>query len=625
MTEHTKLPMVKRWVFWPAAAIVTVFVAFALLAPAAAESMFLTIQSQIVNTFNWYYVLISAFFVAFSLYLGFSRFGNIKLGKDDDKPEFSLMAWFSLLFAAGMGIGLVFYGVSEPLSHFANPRPGVTGTPAQLAQGALSQTYLHWGVHAWSIYVVVGLALAYAIHRRGRPISIRWALEPLLGKRVQGGWGNTIDVVALVGTLFGVATSLGLGVLQISAGLDAANLVEPSQGSQVAIIIVISFFVLLSVLSGLTKGMKWLSSINLVLAGLLVLYLVAFGPTTFLLREFVQSIGAYIQNFVTLSFNVNAFTGVDGESWQASWTSFYWGWWISWAPFVGIFIARISKGRTVRQFVAGVILVPTLIGILWFSVLGGTALAVELSGEGTLLAADGSVNFAGALFDMLTYVPGTPVLTVGVLLLITIFFVTSSDSGALVMGMIATGGQVNPKKRVRTFFTLITAALAISLLLSGGLLALQTAAIIIALPFSVVMLLICWSTVIAFGRERRAYDRARRAQLVDHIGEYYGLEVEEPSDRGILDTVSRWSRLLRRGGTPKQTPALGDPPSGGPGESAEGSGPRHVSERALSVEAAEPDGVSTDDVDEVVGHDSRSTQDVRDVPDRGGPVQGAPF
>ncbi len=625
--------MVKRWVFWPAAAIVTVFVTFALLAPGAAESLFLTIQSQIVNTFNWYYVLISAFFVAFSLFVGFSRFGNIKLGKDDDKPEFSLMAWFSLLFAAGMGIGLVFYGVSEPLSHFANPRPGVTGTPAELAQAALSQTYLHWGVHAWSIYVVVGLALAYAIHRRQRPISIRWALEPLLGKKVQGGWGNTIDVVALVGTLFGVATSLGLGVLQISAGLDSANLVEPSQGSQVAIIAVISFFVLLSVLSGLTRGMKWLSSINLVLAGLLVIYLVVFGPTTFLLREFVQSIGAYIQNFVSLSFNVNAFTGVDGESWQASWTSFYWGWWISWAPFVGIFIARISKGRTVRQFVAGVILVPTLIGILWFSVLGGTAIAVELSGEGTLLAADGSVNFAGALFDMLNYVPGTPVLTVGVLLLITIFFVTSSDSGALVMGMIATGGQVNPKKRVRTFFTLITAALAISLLLSGGLLALQTAAIIIALPFSVVMLLICWSTVIAFGRERRAYDRARRAQLVDHIGDYYGLEVEEPSERGILDTVSRWSRLLRRNGAPKPTPTLGDPVvtlpgaalPGGPRDSAEKSAPRHVSERTLLAEAAEPDGVSTDDVDEVVGHDSKSTQDVRDVPDRGGPVQGSPF
>ncbi|GAB3138264.1 BCCT family transporter [Marisediminicola antarctica] len=631
MPEQTKQSIVNRWVFWPAAAIVTVFVTFALVAPGAAETMFGAIQSGIVNTFNWYYVLISAFFVAFSLFLGFSRFGDIKLGRDDDKPEFSLPAWFSLLFAAGMGIGLVFYGVSEPLSHFANPRPGVSGTPSQIAQQALSQTYLHWGVHAWSIYVIVGLALAYAIHRRKRPISIRWALEPLLGKRVQGGLGNTIDVVALVGTLFGVATSLGLGVLQISAGLDAANLVEPGQGSQVMIIVIISFFVLLSVLSGVTKGMKWLSSINLALAGLLVLYLIAFGPTTFLLREFVQSIGAYIQNFVSLSFNVNAFTGEAGESWQASWTSFYWGWWISWAPFVGIFIARISKGRTVRQFVAGVILVPTLIGILWFSVLGGTALALELSGEGSLVASDGSIDVAGALFEMLAYIPGTPVLTIGVILLITIFFVTSSDSGALVMGMIATGGQINPKKRVRTFFTLITAALAISLLLSGGLLALQTAAIIIALPFSVVMLLICWSTFIAFSRERSAYDRARRAQLVDHIGDFYGLEVEDQSDRGILDATPRWARMLHRLGFPKPSPYPSPAVDAAPTADTAADGlhgdsglPPHASERALLAEGGEPDGVSTDDVDEVVDRDPLSSQDVQEVPGRGGPVGGGP-
>ena len=266
------------------------------------------------NSFNWYYVLITAFFVAFSLFLGFSRFGDIKLGHDDDEPEFSLLAWFALLFAAGMGIGLVFYGVSEPLSHFATPRPGVTGSLPELAQQALSQTYLHWGVHAWSIYVVIGLALAYAIHRRKRPVSIRWALEPLLGKRVQGSWGNAIDVVALVGTLFGVATSLGLGVLQISAGLESINLVQASRGSEIVIILMISLFVLLSVLSGVTKGMKWLSSINLVLAGLLVVYLLVFGPSTFLLREFVQSMGAYIQNFVSLSFNVNAFTGEEGAA-----------------------------------------------------------------------------------------------------------------------------------------------------------------------------------------------------------------------------------------------------------------------------------------------------------------------
>ncbi|GGR13057.1 hypothetical protein GCM10010196_01990 [Agromyces mediolanus] len=426
--------------FWPAAVVIVAFVVFALVAPDAAETVFGAIQSGIVNTFNWYYVLIAAFFVAVSLFFGFSRFGDIKLGRDDDEPEFSFPAWLSLLFAAGMGIGLVFYGVSEPLSHFVSPRPGVTGTPEQLAQSALSQTYLHWGIHAWAIYVVIGLALAYAIHRRRRPISIRWTLEPLLGKRVEGGWGHTIDVIALVGTLFGVATSLGLGVLQISAGLHAAGFAEPDEFTQVIIILVISVFVLFSVLSGVTKGMKWLSTANLVLAGLLVLYLLVFGQSEFLLREFVQSIGNYIQNFVGLSFNTSAFQGEAGEQWQASWTSFYWGWWISWAPFVGIFIARVSKGRTVREFVMGVIIVPTLLGILWFAVLGGSALAIELQTPGALTRPDGTVDVQGALFQLLEYVPGTQVVTIGVIILIAIFFVTSADSGALVMGMIATGG-----------------------------------------------------------------------------------------------------------------------------------------------------------------------------------------
>lgn len=541
------LPSLQPWVFWPASAIILVFVAFTLAAPHLAEEMFGAIQSTIVNAFNWYYVLIAAFFVAFSLFLGFSRFGDIKLGKDDDEPEFSLMSWFALLFAAGMGIGLVFYGVSEPLSHYVSPRPGVIGTSQQLAQAALGQTYLHWGVHAWAIYVVIGLALAYAIHRRGRPISIRWTLEPLLGKRVvEGGWGHAIDVIALVGTLFGVATSLGLGVIQISAGLDAAGLVKPDQTTQVIIILIISVFVLMSVLSGVTKGMKWLSNANLVMAGLLVVYLLVMGPTEFLLRDFVQSIGYYVQNFVGLSFNVSAFQGAAGEEWQSQWTSFYWGWWISWAPFVGIFIARISKGRTVRQFVAGVILVPTLLGILWFAVLGGSALALELQNPGTLTD-DGSVDLQGALFELLAQVPGTTIVTLGALLLITIFFVTSADSGALVMGMIATGGQQDPKRWIRTFFVIVTAALAIALLLAGGLTALQTAAITIALPFSVVLLLICWATYVAFTRERRAYARAERAQLIDKIGDYYGLEVESRDERGLLSGAQpRWVRSLQK-------------------------------------------------------------------------------
>ena len=591
-------PRVLRWVFWPAAVIVVAFAGFALLAPHIAEALFQGIQTTIVNAFNWYYVLIAAFFVAFCLFLGFSRFGDIKLGRDDEEPEFSLMSWFSLLFAAGMGIGLVFYGVSEPLSHFTSPRPGVSGTPEQLAQAALGQTYLHWGVHAWSIYVVIGLALAYAIHRRRRPVSIRWTLEPLLGKRVEGGWGHAIDVIALVGTLFGVATSLGLGVLQMSSGLHSAGLADPNETTQVILILVISVFVLMSVLSGVTKGMKWLSNINLVLAGLLVLYLLAVGPTEFLLREFVQSLGYYIQNFIGLSFNVSAFQGVEGEQWQASWTSFYWGWWISWAPFVGIFIARVSKGRTVREFVVGVILVPTLIGMLWFSVLGGSALAMELADPGALTDADGSVDLQGALFAMLAHVPGAAVVSVGAIVLLAIFFITSADSGALVMGMIATGGNPEPKRWIRTFFVVITALLAIALLLSGGLTALQTAAITIALPFSIVMLLICWSTVVAFTRERRAYAKAERAQFIDRIGDYYGLEVEAHDATGVLGAQPRWVRQLqRRFGLPVAP-----------------TDPIRITSTALSAEEHSDASPSTLDVDDLVREDELAGLDDPDVP-----------
>jgi choline/glycine/proline betaine transport protein len=620
-TSPQQKSTIKRWVFWPAAVVVLAFSAFALLAPTAAEAAFDAIQTSIVNAFNWYYVLIAAFFVIFALGIGFSRFGDIRLGADDDKPEFSLGAWFSLLFAAGMGIGLVFYGVSEPLSHFVTPRPGLTGTPEQLAQAALSQTYLHWGVQAWSIYVVVGLGLAYAIHRRKRPISIRWALEPLLGKRVRGGWGNAIDVVALVGTLFGVATSLGLGVLQISAGLDSAGILEPSEPVQIGIISVITVFVLMSVLSGVTKGMKWLSSTNLVLAGLLVLYLLIFGQTEFLLREWVQSIGNYIQGFIGLSFNVSAFQGTAGEEWQAAWTSFYWGWWISWAPFVGIFIARISRGRTVRQFVMGVIIVPTLITILWFAVLGGSALYLELTRPGSMTTPEGTVDLNTSLFQLLEYIPGTPVLTIGVILLITIFFITSSDSGALVMGMIATGGQINPRKWVRVFFTLATAVLAVALLLTGGLQALQTAAIIIALPFSVIMLLMCWSTVVAFSRERRAYDRAARAQLVDQIGEYYGLEVEAPAEEGVIHEPSWLRRLGRSMGLRNDPPTEAVPVASDAKQPlrtrVDGEQPsRRAIRGALDAANAEPGGVPTDDIDSVVRRDPRSPGDVADVPDR---------
>ncbi|WP_430868215.1 BCCT family transporter [Demequina aurantiaca] len=551
MTKST----LSKSVFWPAAVLIMGFVLYAVIWPESAEESFAQVQSGIISGFGWYYVLIAAVFVGFTLFIGFSRFGNIRLGKDDDRPRFSLFSWFSLLFAAGMGIGLVFYGVAEPLAHYADPRPGISGTPEYLAQASMTQTFLHWGIHAWSIYIVVGVAIAYAVHRRGRPVSIRWALEPLMGDRVKGRWGDVIDITAVVGTMFGVATSLGLGVLQMSAGLDSAGIAEPTTTTQIALIGIITVFTIFSLVTGLQKGMKWLSNINLALAGSILLYVLFAGPTLFILREFVQDVGSYVQNFVGLSFNVSAYGGEAGEQWQAAWTTFYWGWWISWAPFVGIFIARVSKGRTVREFVWGVLLVPTSIAFLWFATLGGTAIYRELYGDGGMIGPDGEVDYDGSLFQMLDGLPGGSVAAYGAILLIGLFFITSSDSGSLVLGMLTSGGSENPKRWLRVFWAVTTALVAIALLLSGGLTALQTAAIITALPFSVVMIGMMISTIRAFQGEHQVYLSGNRQDFVEHIteriGDEYGLDSSNP---GAVAVKPKTSWLQKLGRAPESEP-----------------------------------------------------------------------
>ena len=524
------------WVLGPALVVILGVALFSILLPKQAESVFNAIQSGIIGGLGWYYVLLVAGFVIVAIVFAVSKFGDIKLGKDDDEPEFSLLSWFSMLFAAGMGIGLVFYGVGEPLTHFLEPRPGVTGSQQSLAQQAMSQTYLHWGLHAWSIYAVVGVALAYAVHRKGRPMSIRWSIEPLLGKRVQGGWGNAIDAIAVIGTVFGVATSLGLGVLQISAGLGYTGIAEPNIVTQVILILVITGVTIFSLVSGVHKGMKWISNTNLVLAALLLFFVLFAGPTLFLLREWVQSMGAYLQNVVGLTFNVSAYQGAAGEAWQSSWTTFYWGWWMSWAPFVGVFIARISKGRTVRQFVLGVLLVPTLVTFLWFAVLGGTAIMQSLEGR-DFSGADGPVDLNTALFNMLAGLPGGSIATVGALLLILLFFVTSADSGSLVMGMLTTGGT-EPRNRVRIAWALVTSLLAISLLIAGGLASMQTAAIITALPFSVVIILMCISSFKAFGIEVRREQRAKRRLFAAELTESVSADVSEQLSDQVSEQVT---------------------------------------------------------------------------------------
>ncbi|BDZ40955.1 hypothetical protein GCM10025865_02540 [Paraoerskovia sediminicola] len=313
-TAQKKKSTVSRRVFIPAASLIVAFVVVAMIFPEAMTDTMNTLQSEVVGDFGWYYILLVAVFIAFAIFMGISRFGDIVLGKDDDQPEFSLPVWFAMLFATGMGIGLVYWGVAEPLSHYISPKPGVEGSPARLAQQAIAQSYVHWGIHAWAIYVVVGLALAYAIHRKGRPVSIRWALEPILGDRVKGRWGDTIDVIAIIGTVFGVATSLGFGVLQIGAGLEFTGVATSTTALQIGLIAVITLIATASVASGLGKGIKWLSNGNMVAAAFLMVVVLVLGPTLFLLQDFVQSIGYYLSNVLQMTFDNSAYQGRRGAS-----------------------------------------------------------------------------------------------------------------------------------------------------------------------------------------------------------------------------------------------------------------------------------------------------------------------
>ncbi|WP_293787000.1 BCCT family transporter [uncultured Aeromicrobium sp.] len=537
-TTTDEAARLRHGVFYPALGFLAVVVALSIAFPSATETVLTTLQNTVVRGLGWYYVLIVSGFVIFAIWMGVGRFGDITLGKDDDEPEFGIATWFSMLFAAGMGIGLVFWGAAEPLTFFVDPKPGVTGSEGQLINAAMSQVFLHWGFHAWAIYVVVGLAMAYAIHRKGRPVSLRWALEPVLGDRVKGWAGDVIDIAAIVGTVAGVATSLGLGVQQISAGLVSLGVIDEAlDWHLVALIVGVTAIATFSVVSGVARGIKWLSNVNLGLAGVFLVAILALGPTLFLLRDFVQNIGNYLFNLVPLSFNTSALTGEAGIEWQAAWTTFYWGWWISWSPFVGLFIARISRGRTVREFIAGVMLVPVLVTMAWFTVMGGTAIYQQMNGQ-NLTNPDGSVTSENALFQMLENLPASGLLSGVAILMIVIFFVTSSDSGSLVVDMLSHGGHPEPPTWSRVLWSSIEGLVAIGLLLAGGLVALQTGAILTALPFSVIMIAMCFATYKALKAEyreiRRLGRRARERELQLELTE----RVTPAVTSQVVDTIS---------------------------------------------------------------------------------------
>ena len=532
MVGQRKTPW-KTAVAVPTAVIVLGFVGLAAVAPRWLSDLLKEANTSVVNGLGWYYSLIVAGFVGFALLVAFGPYGNITLGPDDEPPSYSLVSWFAMLFAAGMGIGLVFWGVAEPLNHYASPPPGTpAGTSdAMKAQEAMTTSFLHWGLSAWAVYIVVGLAIAYTVHRKGRKVSLRWVLEPLFGRRVRGWFGDVVDVFAIVGTLFGVAASLGFGASQFISGLEYLKILKPEIWVLLAVIAIITSLATCSVLSGLDRGIKWLSNANLVLAAVLALAVLLLGQPLFVLREFVQTIGDYLSNFVHLSFRTLPFQGEAGESWLGSWTTYYWGWWISWSPFVGIFIARISKGRTVREFVAGVLAVPTLVTFLWFSIMGGTALWQQLHGPGGLVSPDNKVDNVNALFQVLEHIPASNLLIVGFLILLVIFFVTSADSAAFVVDMVATGGEQDPPVLTRVMWAVLGGGIAAVLLwggavsggedLTAGLGALQTMTIIAAAPFSVVMVLACLATLRAFSNEHRQRlrleNRVLRREMTEHV------------------------------------------------------------------------------------------------------------
>lgn len=491
-------------VFFISAALILGFALYGALFTDQAGVVFEAVQGAIVRDFGWFYILAVAGFLIFTLYLMFSRYGAVKLGPDDSEPEYSYLSWFAMLFSAGMGIGLIFFGVAEPIQHYAAPPVGEPRT-IEAARNAMVLTFFHWGLHAWAIYIVVGLSLAYFAYRRGLPLTIRSALYPIIGKRIHGPIGHAIDIFAVLGTMFGVATSLGVGVLQVNAGFAHLFGLPVTTTVQLILIVAITGLATLSAATGLDSGVKRLSELNILLAVALLLFVLFAGSTVFLLQAFVQNVGAYLGTVVSRTFRMYAY---EPNPWLGNWTLFYWGWWIAWSPFVGMFIARISRGRTIREFVAGVLLVPTLFTFLWMTVFGNSAIALDLSGAAPL-ARTVSDNLPVALFEMLEHLPLSTVASGLATLLVITFFVTSADSGALVIDMITSGAAEDPPVWQRIFWASCAGGVAAVLLLTGGLQALQTAAIASALPFAVVMIFMC----IGLMRALRAEQAGQRIDL----------------------------------------------------------------------------------------------------------------
>ena len=477
-------------VFFSTVAIISIFLVVVVLAPNSFELITKNLNQWVTDSFSWFYVLSVAIFLILLIYIALSDMGKIKLGPDHSQPNYSNASWFALLFTAGMGIGLMFFGVAEPVMHYVSPPEGA-GETIQAAQQSMRVTFFHWGFHAWAIYTVVGLALAYFAYRHNLPLKIRSALYPIIGEKIYGPIGDAVDTFATIGTVFGVATTLGFGVTQINSGLNYLFGIQQAASTQVILIIVVSTMASMSVFLGLDKGIKRLSELNLILVLTLLLFVFFASSSIYLLQTTIQNAGQYVSNLFAMTFNLYAY---QPNGWIGGWTIMYWAWWISWSPFVGMFIARVSKGRSIREFIVGVLLIPTGFTLIWMGFMGNAALYSILHEANHSLVVAVQRDSSVALFAFLQSLPFSSVMSLLATCLVMLFFVTSADSGALVTDYLTAKSENSPIWQ-RLFWTVLMAVLAIVLLLVGGLGALQSATMMSALPVTFIMLLICWGLV----------------------------------------------------------------------------------------------------------------------------------
>ena len=497
------------------AGFILLVVLWGILAPDHMAAVFDDVLASLTRNFGWLYLWIVLGLVLFAAFLALSRYGNLKLGGEDEEPEFSAGSWFAMLFAAGMGIGLVFWGVAEPVSHYVTAPPGITpGTP-EAANAAMRYVFFHWGLHPWAVYGIVALAIAFFQYRRQGDALISTATNALPWRPVRS-LAGLFNGLAVVATAFGVAASLGMGALQINSGLQAVFGVDVNETWQVAIIVVTTAVFITSSVTGVEKGIKLLSNFNMALAALLALAVFVLGPTVAIIDTLTNTLGSYLSDIVRMSLRATPFRD---SNWVGTWTIFYWAWWISWSPFVGLFIARVSRGRTIREFILGTVLAPSLAAFLWFSIFGGSALTMQIW-QHVPIAAAVKNDVATALFTMFGAMPFGTVMSVVATVLVLVFFVTSGDSAVLVLGMMSTGGNPNPPARVKVVWGALVAGIAISLLLAGGLKAVQTATIVFALPFTLVIVLMVialWRAMRSDWIEQQQREREMRKRLREMV------------------------------------------------------------------------------------------------------------